>query len=87
MGMNAPIEFIDHAIDQARLRGATVAEVTEAIRNGEEVTAKKGRTGYRKNFPFGAIWKGRYYETKQVLVITVREDETILVITVYAFYF
>jgi hypothetical protein len=85
--MNDSIEFIDHAVEQAELRGTNLDEVREAIRNGEAVPAKKERTGYRKNFPYGAVWKERYYETKQVLAITVRENETILVITVYAFYF
>ena len=85
--MNERIEFIDHAVDQAVLRGATLDEVREDIRSGEEVPAKKGRVGYRKNFPYGAAWKDRYYETKQVLAIVVTEAETMLVITVYAFYF
>ena len=72
--MNDPIEFIEHAVEQAGLRGASLDEVREAIRNGEAVPAKKGRTGYRKNFSYSAVWKERYYKTKQILAITVREE-------------
>jgi hypothetical protein len=85
--VNEQIEFIHHAIEQAELRGASLDEVREAVRIGEEVPAKKGRIGFRKNFAYGAVWKDRYYETKQVLAIVVKEAGTLLVITVYVFYF
>ena len=85
--MNERIEISDHANEQAELRGATQDEVREAIRTGEEVPAKKGRTGYRKTFQYGAAWREVYYENKQVLAIVVRENETVIVITVFAFYF
>jgi hypothetical protein len=85
--MNDPVEFIEHAVEQAELRGVSLDQVREAIRTGEAVPAKKSRIGYRKNFPYGSVWKERYYETKQVLAIAIRENDTILVITVYAFYF
>ena len=85
--MNEPIEFIEHAIEQARLRGATLDEVRDAIRTGEEVPAKKARSGYRKTFHYGGLWRGSYYENKQILAIVVREAGTVIVITVHAFYF
>lgn len=54
---------------------------------GERVPARQGRAAYRKNFPFRAEWKGRYYETKQVMPIVAEEDDTLVVVTVYVFFF
>jgi hypothetical protein len=82
-----PIVFSQHALDQMPLRGAGREEVEETIRSGERVPAKRGRQACRKNFPFRANWKGRYYETKQVVPVFVIEAETIVVVTVYVFYF
>jgi hypothetical protein len=77
----------DHARSQAKLRGATLAEIEAAIQDGEESTAKRGRTAFRKNFTFRANWKGIHYETKQVMPMVVREGDDSVVITVYVFYF
>jgi hypothetical protein len=67
-------------------RGASADEVAEAIRLGEHVPAKMGRTAVRKNFPFAAEWKGRFYESKQVMPITVEETDRWVVVTVYVFF-
>ena len=85
--VEGPIVFSQHALDQMPSRGATRDEVEEAIRSGEPVAAKRGRQAYRKNFPFRSEWKGRYYETKQAMPVVVVEGETIVVVTVYVFYF
>ena len=82
-----PIVFSRHALDQVPARGATPEEVEAAIRSGEQVPAKAGRRAYRKNFPFQKHWKGRYYETKQVMPSVVEEAERLVVVTVYVFYF
>jgi len=82
-----PIVFSQHAKIRLQIRGATEAEVELAIREGEQLPAERGRLGFRKNFPFGAFWKGRYYESKQVMPIVVEEPERFVVITVYIFYF
>jgi hypothetical protein len=76
-----------HAGEQMALRGVTETEITRAIEEGEAAPAHSGRTAFRKNFPFRSQWKGRYYETKQVMPIVVQEGDTITVVTVYAFYF
>jgi hypothetical protein len=68
-------------------RGATEEEVRETILTGEEVPAKRGRKGYRKNFQYGRCWGGRYYLTKQVLAIVAEERDSLIVVTVYTFYF
>lgn len=79
--------FSQHALEQMPDRGAKRDEVEITIRDGERVPAKKGRIAFRKNFPFQKEWKGRYYEVKQVMPIIVEKDDTIVVITVYVFYF
>jgi hypothetical protein len=81
------IEFSQHALDQLSDRGATQEEVIKAIREGEQIPAKKGRLAFRKNFPFEASWKGNFYEVKQVIPIVVKENNKLVVVTVYAFYF
>ena len=46
-----------------------------------------GRTGFRRNFPFGAKWRGKYYANKQVIAYAVRERRGWLVITVITKFF
>jgi hypothetical protein len=82
-----PIVFSQHALDQLGDRGTSEEEVKQAIQDGEEIPAKKGRKAFRKNFPFGSQWKGKHYEVKQVMPIMVEEAEERVVITVYVFYF
>lgn len=81
------IEFSRHAREQMAERGASEAEVIETIRNGERVPAKRGRQGYRKNFQYNRRWGGRTYAIKQVLAIVAEETDTLIVVTVYTFYF
>ncbi len=85
--MEKPVHFSRHALQQMIERGATDDEVLEAIRSGEQVSAKRGRLGYRKNFQYERLWGGRYYPIKQVLAIVVEESQTLVVVTVYTFYF
>ena len=82
-----PIVFSEHALSQMPSRGASREEVELAIRSGEEVPAKEGRLAYRKSLSFGGRWKGRYYETRQVMPIVMEEAERLVVVTVYVFYF
>lgn len=81
-----PVVFSRHALDNLGDRGATRDEVEEAIRLGEQIAAKQGRTAFRKNFPFHSTWKGRAYETKQVMPLVVEQPDRMVVITVYAFF-
>jgi len=85
--MEKPVRFSRHALQQMVERGAIQEEVLEAIRSGEQVPAKRGRLGYRKNFQYERLWGGRYYAVKQVLAIVAEEPETLVVVTVYTFYF
>jgi len=79
--------FTNHALEQAELRGTNEVEMIAAIEQGEEIPAKKGRFMSRKNFEFNATWQGKPYQIKQVAPVFVRENEKIVVITVYTFYF
>ena len=82
-----PVIFSRHAREQMVERGAAEHEVIEAIRTGEEVPAKHGRRGYRKNFQYNQLWGGRTYAIKQVLAIVAEEVDVMVVVTVYTFYF
>jgi hypothetical protein len=81
------ITFTSHALEQAELRGTNKAEIALAIEQGEEIPAKKGRFMTRKNFEFNSNWQGKRYKIKQVAPVFVKENEKIVVITVYTFYF
>jgi len=82
-----PIQFSLHAREQMTERGADESEVIDAIRTGEQVPGKHGRLGYRKNFQYNRLWSGRTYAIKQVLAIVAVEAESLVVVTVYTFYF
>lgn len=79
-----------HPHAQARLieRGATEAEVITTVEGGTTFPAQLDRTGFRRNFPFNAEWRGKFYATKKVEVIAVKEnEEDWLVITVIVKFF
>jgi hypothetical protein len=81
------IHFHPHAQKRMAERGATENEVRATVERGERFPAKFGRTGFRRNFPYGSEWRDRYYRTKQVEVYAVQEDGDWLVITVITRYF
>ena len=60
------IRFSRHAKEQSLERGATVVEVSEAVRKGAREPAKHGRELCRYNFAFGRKWQGKPYAIKQV---------------------
>jgi len=82
-----PIEFSFHAREKMLDRGASEDEVKLAIRSGGGEPARKGRTLFRKNFAFNGCWRGRTYAVKQVAPVVVEQDDRIVVVTVFAFYF
>ncbi len=84
-----PIAIRLHPLALARLaeRGAEESEVVLAVEGGERFPAKFGRTGFRRNFPFAATWRGKFYPTKQIEAYAVWEDDGWLVITVVVKYF
>ena len=77
-----------HPHAQARLaeRGATEEEAIATVEGGESFPVKFGRTGFRRNFAYNDLWRGRRFATKQVEAIAV-EEEGWLVITVVVKFF
>lgn len=84
--MEKPIKFSQHALDNMSDRDASREEVELAIRTGESATAKKGRLSFRKNFSYNAIWKGKFYQIKQVMPIVAEESDRFVVATVYVYF-
>ena len=81
-----PIKFSRHALDNMFDRGASREEIEQTIRTGEPLPARKGRIAFRKNFSHNGIWKGKYYQVKQVMPIVVEESDRFVVVTVYVFF-
>jgi len=82
-----PIRLSFHAKLQCKERGASEAEVIEAIRRGVREPAKKDRWAYRLNFGFDSDWQGKRYAVKQVCPVVIEKSDEIVVVTVYTFYF
>jgi hypothetical protein len=81
-----PIELHPHARERANERGATESEVIATVLAGQRSPARLGRSAFRRNFPFGGMWRGKQYATKQIDAIAVEEDLRWLVITVLVKY-
>ena len=82
-----PIRISGHARGQLAFRGASEAEVLEAIRTCPWTPAELGRIECRIDLRFEAEWNGKSYSTKQVRPIFVDESDEIVVVTVYVYYF
>lgn len=53
------------AKERMQERGVTEEEVIKTVEMGERFSTKFGRTGFKQNFSFGGMWKGRKnYESK-----------------------
>jgi hypothetical protein len=82
------IRFHPHAQERMEERGATEDEVRATVEMGERFPAKFERVGFRRNFPYDRVWRGRSYPTKQVEVYAEEEKpQEWLVITVITRYF
>jgi len=82
-----PVRLSGHAREQLPYRGTTHAEIEEAIGTAEWSPAELGRLECRKDFPLGSEWHGKVYAVKQVRPIFVEEEDEIVVVTVYTYYF
>lgn len=80
------IIFSEHAIKQMIERGASKEDIIQTIRAGEKLPAKHGRIAYRHNFQYNSKWGNKFYHIKQVMPI-IKEEKSIIVVTVYTFYF
>jgi hypothetical protein len=83
----AGVHVHPHARERLAERGTTEDEVRLTVETGERFPAKFGREGFRRNFAFDALWRGRAYATKQVEAYAVEEQGEWLVITVIVKYF
>ena len=86
MNVDKHIKFSQHALDNMADRGSSKEEVELAIRAGECVPAKKGRLSFRKNFSYNDIWKGKFYQAKQVMPVVAEEPDRFVVVTVYVYF-
>jgi hypothetical protein len=82
-----PIRLSEHAHGRLARRGATENEVRETIRTSSWGPAGLGRVECRRDFPYKAKWNGKFYNTKQVRPIFAEEQDEIVVVTVYVYYF
>jgi len=79
MGM---VSLHPHARERLRERGATEQEVIATVEEGETFPVKYNRTGFRRNFSFDGIWRGKHYLTKQIEAYAVQENDAWLVISI-----
>lgn len=85
--MEHEIYFVPHALVALRKRGGTEEEARQAINEATWSAAKYGRQEASKTFSYNALWNGKQYQWKQVVPVFVEEQDKIVVITVYVFYF
>lgn len=69
------IKIHPHAKERRQERGTTEEEITKTVEEGEQFPAKFNRTGFRRNFTFEDIWRGKKYKTKQVEAYAVKEGQ------------
>jgi len=83
-----PVILTRHAKDRLLLRGATVDEITKAVREGQWKPAKRGKWHAARQFEFGAVSpvNGLMYAYKTVDAVFADEPERIVVLTVKVFY-
>lgn len=81
------VRFHTHALERLSERGATKTEVEETVTSGESFPAKSGRSAFRRNFVYNSEWRGKFYASKQVEAIAVKEKDAWLVITVLVRFF
>jgi flagellar biosynthesis/type III secretory pathway protein FliH len=81
------IRLTKHAQQQCIERGTNEQEITEAIQNGTKQSAKQGREKYQIIIQTNSYWQGKYYSLKKVAPIVIENQQEIIVITVYTYYF
>lgn len=81
------VRFHPHAKERLIERGASEQEVIMTVEEGEHFPAKYGRIGFRRNFSFEGVWRGKYYATKQIEAFAVKDDKDFIVITIITRYF
>ncbi len=67
-------------------RGVSEEEVLRTALTGEPAEAREPRQGRQLLFKEGYYWVGDYYRHKRVRVILAEEADSLIVVTVYAYY-
>lgn len=86
-GCSKPIRLSAHAKVRCSLRGTTEKEITETIKTSKWRESELNKLECHKDFVFNKTWNNKFYKTKQVKPIFVKEEKEIVVITVYVYYF
>jgi hypothetical protein len=82
-----PIRFTKHARARCAARGAAESEVVQSIREGNLEPAAHGKLMYRANFRYNGTWQGTHYAIKQIAAVVAEDRDSLVVVTVYTFYF
>src|SRR3989338_5161893 len=85
--MDKPICLSEHVKMRLVSRGASEQEIFETIKTCSWQKAELNRQECRKNFPFNAAWNGQHYQTKQIRPIFIEEKDSIIIVTIYVYYF
>ena len=84
--MSKAIILSQHAKQQLEYRGATEAEIVEALQTSKWMPAELGRLECKKDFVYNKTWNSKHYKIKQVRPIFVEENDKVIVVTVYTYY-
>ena len=82
-----PIRLTKHAQEQCIERGTNEQEIIEAIHRGTRQSVKQGRDKYRVIIQANTYWQGKFYHLKKVVPIVTENEQELIVITVYTYYF
>ena len=82
--MNILIE--QHSLARAKERGTNKKEILDVIKTGKETSAKYGKMAKYKIYEFNKNRLGKHYKQKMVKVFYTVRENTIITVTVYAFY-
>lgn len=76
--------YTKHARERMAQRGANDNEVEDTILNGMEVPAKGDKQKFEKVYDTACEYQGRQYDQKQVEVVTAKDDDDWVIVTVIA---
>jgi hypothetical protein len=80
------VKIDEHAKERADERGASEDDIYETLRSGNVIIVQGIRSAKEKIYDFNQEWNGKLYEQKQVRVIYLVEENTMIVITVVVKY-
>lgn len=80
------VDFIytKHARERMAERGANDNEVETTVLTGQEVPAKDGKQKFEKTYATSCVYNGKKYGNKKVEVVTAKDEEDWVIVTVIA---